>query len=72
MRRYIGICKDKEDEWYTINIMLYNRMLKLTLYTKRYKLPRSFWYDKKTFNFYFNNDEGSPFNLSWFFGVQIN
>ena len=63
MNRYIGIVKEKDDRWYTIGILLYNRLLKLTLYTPRFKRPKYYYYDRESFT-HLVDDENS-------FGLHI-
>ncbi len=70
MNKYIGIAKEVTDPWYMINIMLYNRMIKLTLYTSRYKKPKLYYYNREEFDYCMNEQE--IINLKWFFGISIN
>lgn len=72
MTRYIGIAKESGDKWYMITLMLYNRMIKLTLYTKKYKKPKYYWYGKESFNHIFNDKDCWTMPLKWFIGLKIN
>lgn len=69
-KRYIGIGKCNNDiNWYYISILLYNRMLKIAFYTPKYKTPRVYWYNKKSFEYNFIEMEGE---FKWFIGLTIN
>ena len=70
MNRYIGIARERKEPWYKINVMLYNRMIVLTLYTPRTKRPKCYYYGKK--EFYYCVDDANVIDLKWFFGVSIN
>ncbi len=70
MSKYIGIAKEVGDPWYRVTFMLYNRMVKVTLYTKKYKRPKYYWYGKESFDYCVN--EQGIFNNRWFFGIKIN
>lgn len=71
MVRYIGIAKERGDQWYTIDFMLYDRMLKLTLYTKRFKRPTYYWTGNGGFDYAFNTEDVSIYHFKWFFGLKI-
>ena len=70
MNRYIGIAKEVNDPWYMINVMLYNRMIKLTLYTLKYKKPKYYYYNREEFDHCVNEQEITEFK--WFLGASIN
>ena len=70
MNRYIGIGKEVNDRWYTITLLMFNRMIKLTLYTQKYKKPKYYYYNKEQFDYCMN--EQKLINLKWFFGVGLN
>lgn len=71
MVKYIGISKEQGDKWYMIIFMLYNRMIKITLYTPKYIKPKYYWYNEKTFKYLFN-DKSKRFHFKWFFGLKLN
>ena len=70
MTKYLGIGKCNNDtSWYYFSILLYNRMLKIALYTPRTKTPRFYWYNKTRFRYNFKELEDT---FKWFVGVTIN
>ena len=70
MNRYIGIAKESHDKWYSICLLLFNRMIKLTLYTPKHKRPKYYYYNKESFKYCMNEVEIIRFK--WFFGIEIN
>lgn len=56
--------------WYTITLLLFNRIIKFTLYTQKYKKPKYYYYGKEQFDYCIN--EQKIINLKWFFGVGLN
>lgn len=69
MAKYIGVAKEKNDPWYMITLMLYDRMIKLTAYTKKHKKPKYYWYGKKSFDYIVN--EVDLFHPKWFLGIRL-
>jgi hypothetical protein len=70
MNRYIGIGKEEHDQWYSISLFLFDRMLKVKLYTPRTKKPTCYYYNKTSFDYCMNEQE--IFNIKWFFGISLN
>ncbi len=68
MINLIGIAHGSGDPWYMISFLLYNRMIKITAYTK-YKHPKYYWYNKEAFSFVVN--ESDNYDPDWFIGIQI-
>ena len=67
MKKYIGVGKEAGDKWYSITIFMFNRMIKLTLYTHKYKRPKYYYYNKEKFQHCMNEVEN--INLKWFVGI---
>lgn len=70
MNRYIGIGKEINDKWYCICLFLFNRMLKITLYTPRFKKPTYYYYNKVAFEY--GIGEQRIIDIKWFFGLSLN
>lgn len=70
MNRYIGLGKETHDQWYSISIFLFNRMLKVKLYTSRTKKPAYYFYNKESFDYCMNEQE--VLKIKWFFGISLN
>ena len=69
MFNLIGIGKENGDKQYTICIFLYNKMVKLTLYTVKHKKPTYYYYNK---NSYKECMKQGIISIKWFFGIHIN
>ena len=69
-KKYIGIGNEVDDGWYCLSFLLYNRMLKLKLWTLRTRRPKFYWYDKAQFYYCLNSSNFIVFK--WFFGIEIN
>ena len=67
--KYIGIAKEDSDKWYSMTFMLYNTMLKVTLYTKVTKRPTYYYYNKSSYDYCIN--EAKIYKLKWFLGIVI-
>lgn len=70
MNKYIGIGRAVDDKWYMITLFLYNRMIKIALYTPRHKKPKYYYYNKDQFDFCIN--QSRLIVIKWFLGVAIN
>jgi len=72
MKRYIGIARELGEfgKWYSINILLFNKMLKITLWTPVTKRPTFYFYNKAAFDYSINEQEIIQF--SWFIGLIFN
>lgn len=70
MTRYIGIAHEQGDSWYCFCILLYNKMLKISLWTPRIKMPKYYFYDQEAFGHCVNIQEITTFG--WIFGISIN
>ena len=72
MKKYFGLAREKGEfgRWYNINFLFWHWMLKVTLYTKKTKLPKLYFYKKQEFEYCVNEQEFVQFK--WFVGVVLN
>ena len=66
MNKYIGICKEVGDKWYSISFLLYKNMLKIYLYSPKYKRPKYIWYTAEQFEYSLSNE---IIRFKWFIGI---
>jgi len=69
MTKYIGIATEINDPWYSLCILLYNKMIKIKLWTPKTKRPVYYWYNTEQFDYCIN--EMDIIRLGWFFGICI-
>jgi len=69
MNRHLGIFREGGDPWYMIGIMLYNRMIKFTLYASRKRRPAYYYYGKEQFQYCVN--EESITHPNFFLGLSF-